>query len=587
MVSSETVGRREPGEGVRRIGRKIAILAVALVCLGQAGCLSVTDGLARTFFLPKDGRPAIHAVETERGVGFTTSDGVRLVADVHRPKGLAKTPTLLSRIPFSKTWWNVVRSDSISRYWAARGYTVVVQGTRGRYESDGDFYPMTFERQDGIETLKWISRQDWYDGRIAMWGGSAFGQTQWIIADQTDPGVDAYFIQIASTDFANVFHVDGAFALETALYWALLSHGKEDVEVDYDRLELGVAGLPAIEADDRACCDVKFFNDWALNPPGSAYWKDVDGEAQAATASAPVLLLAGWYDPFLRTMLEDFAALRSRPETKDSRIIIGPYVHADTIAWPGGGIEEEYRLASVAPALGWYDHQFGLTDAPLDMAPVRIFVMGENRWRDEHEWPLARTRWTSFHLSEGRVLAEAAPAGAATDSFTYDPLDPAPTVGGAMLGKRAGLKQQNEIELRKDVLSYTTAPLDAPLEVTGPVKATLWVSTDAPSTDFTVKLVNVFPDGKAYNMADGIIRQAYTPGEPTRIEVDLAATSVVFGEGHRIRIEVSSSNYPRFDRNPNTGEPATTATKTRVALQTIWHDASRPSHIVLPVIPRP
>ncbi|CAN0504183.1 unnamed protein product, partial [Phaeothamnion confervicola] len=179
---------------------------------------------------------------TERRVGFTTSDGVELLADVHHPKGAGKTPTLMSRIPFSDTWWNRLRSDSISRYWASRGYTVVVQGTRGRYESGGDFYPLAPERQDGIETLKWLSEQPWYDERIAMWGGSAFGHTQWAIADQTEPNVDAFFIQIASTDFAEVFHVDGAFALETALYWALLSHGKVDTEIDYKDFEKGVAG---------------------------------------------------------------------------------------------------------------------------------------------------------------------------------------------------------------------------------------------------------------------------------------------------------------------------------------------------------
>jgi uncharacterized protein len=585
-VSGEKVRGPEWGSVLRRIGRKIAILAAALVCLTPAGCLTVTDGMARAFFLPKDGRAALYQVETKRGVSFMTSDGVKLVADVHTPRGLAKSPTLLSRIPFSKTWWNTLRSDSISRYWAARGYTVVVQGTRGRYRSGGDFYPMTFERQDGIETLKWISQQDWYDGRIAMWGGSAFGQTQWIIADQTDPGVDAYFIQIASTDFASVFHVDGAFALETSLYWALLSHGKEDANVDYDAFEKGVTGLPVIDADTRACCDVKFFNDWALNAPGSPYWKDVDGENQAAKVSAPVLLLGGWYDPFLRTMLMDFATLRAQPKTKDSRIIIGPYVHAGVIEWPDTKLKEDYRFGSVDPAIKWFDHQLGVTQTPLDMAPVRIFVMGENRWRDEQEWPLARTRWTTFHLSTGGALSEAAVTGAASDTFAYDPLNPVPTAGGAMLGMRSGVKLQNDIEARKDVLSYTTAPLDALMEVTGPLKATLWVTTDAPSTDFTVKLVNVFPDGKAYNIADGILRRPYTPGEPTKIEVDLAATSVVFGKGHRIRIEVSSSNYPRFDRNPNTGENSVTATRTRVANQIIWHDATRPSHVTLPVIPR-
>jgi putative CocE/NonD family hydrolase len=301
---------------------------------------------------------------------------------------------------------------------------------------------------------------------------------------------------------------------------------------------------------------------------------------------SPALLLAGWYDPFLRTMLRDFSDLRAQPATSESRIVIGPYVHADTIEWPGGGIDEPYRLASVAPALAWYDHQLGLTKRPLNMAPVRIYVMGDNRWRDEQEWPLARTQWTSFYLSGGGVLGEAQPTSGSSDSFAYDPLDPVPTAGGAMLGKRAGLKEQHAIGARKDVLSYVTAPLETPMEVTGPLKAQLWVSTDAPSTDFTVKLLDVFPDGKAYNIADGIVRRAYASGAPTKIEVDLAATSVVFGKGHRIRVDVSSSNYPRFDRNPNTGETSVTATKTRIARQTIWHDAGRPSHIVLPVIPR-
>jgi uncharacterized protein len=560
--------------------------AALLVVLLISACLPITDGLAGAFFLPKDGRSADYGVTSERRVGFTTSDGVMLLADVHHPKGLAKSPTLLSRIPFSNTWWNRVRSDSISRYWAKRGYTVVVQGTRGRYLSGGDFYPLTPERQDGIETLQWISRQPWYDGHIAMWGGSAFGHSQWVIADQSEPDVDAFFIQIASTDFANVFHVDGAFALETSLYWALLSHGEVDTEVDYEELERGVAELPAIEADDRGCCDVTFFNDWALNPPGSAYWSKIDSRDRVKETRSPALLLAGWYDPFLRTMLRDFSDLRAQPATSESRIVIGPYVHADTIEWPGGGIDEPYRLASVAPALAWYDHQLGLTKRPLNMAPVRIYVMGDNRWRDEQEWPLARTQWTSFYLSGGGVLGEAQPTSGSSDSFAYDPLDPVPTAGGAMLGKRAGLKEQHAIGARKDVLSYVTAPLETPMEVTGPLKAQLWVSTDAPSTDFTVKLLDVFPDGKAYNIADGIVRRAYASGAPTKIEVDLAATSVVFGKGHRIRVDVSSSNYPRFDRNPNTGETSVTATKTRIARQTIWHDAGRPSHIVLPVIPR-
>jgi putative CocE/NonD family hydrolase len=284
-------------------------------------------------------------------------------------------------------------------------------------------------------------------------------------------------------------------------------------------------------------------------------------------------------------MLDDFARLRANPASSESRLIIGPYAHARDLEWPNADLNEPYRQDSVAPALAWFEHR--LRGAPLSMSRVRLFVLGENVWRDEDDWPLARTRFTPFYLGEANMLSAAPPrVGEGSSRFAYDPRAPVPTAGGAMLGVRGGVALQQPAGARDDVLSFLTAPLTAPLEITGPLRAVLWVSTDAPSTDFTAKLSFVDESGGAYNLADGIVRRDYQPNQPTRIEIDLGATSMLIAPGYRLRLDISSSNHPRFDRNPNTGESTATATRTVIAQQTIWRSSARPSHIVLPVIPR-
>jgi len=457
------------------------------------------------------------------------------------------------------------------------------------------------ERRDGIETLQWLARQPWFDGRLGMWGGSAFGYSQWAIADQTLPGPTALIIQIASTDFHRMFHPGGAFSLESALFWAARSHGAKDEDSSFEALERGFNGFPLIEADDRAVGDVQFFNDWATHTEADAYWDTIDGENRARTIKAPVLLMAGWYDPFLPTQLRDFETVRREADPRvaaPSRLIVGPWTHADPVRFPDGSTAGDYRPASLAPSIPWFDHH--LLGRPLDSslaAPVRIYVMGENVWRDEQEWPLARTQYTAFYLTssgransgkgDGKLTPGRPNANEPADSYVYDPRRPVPSRGGAMLGPRAGIAQQNEVEARRDVLVYSTEPLERDLEATGPVSAVLHVSTTAPNTDFTVKLLDVHPDGKAYNISDGILRRAYAPqASPSEITIELWPTSMLFRRGHRIRIEVSSSNYPRYDRNPNTGGNIVAETMPVAATQTIYHGADAPSRIILPVIPR-
>jgi uncharacterized protein len=309
--------------------------------------------------------------------------------------------------------------------------------------------------------------------------------------------------------------------------------------------------------------------------------------------------MAGWYDPFLPTQLDDFVRIRagaSRRVAAASRLIVGPWAHAETVTLPGHGTPRNYRLESLAPSVAWFDRQLRApAAAEADDPAVRIYVMGDNVWRDETEWPLARARATPYYLrsaghangadGDGTLSANPPAAAEPADHYVYDPRDPVPSAGGAMLGPRAGIASQRAVERRRDVLVYTSAQLAADLEVTGPVAAVLYVSTSAVHTDFTAKLVDVHADDAAYNVSDGILRRAYTPhGPPTEIRIELWPTSMVFKRGHRIRLEISSSNYPRFDRNPNTGRPIATETETAPARQELHHDADAPSRLVLPIV---
>lgn len=543
-------------------------------------------------------RPAEYAVRIERAAALTASDGTRLVADIYHPENLHRSPTILVRIPYSKTVKNTLIATVVGRYWAERGYTVVIQGTRGRYQSAGRNEPFKHERQDGIDTLDWIAAQPWYNGRIGTWGGSYFGYTQWVIADRQAPGPSALNVQIASSEFSRMFYHGSAFSLESALNWAVGGRGEEEIEPNLEDLDRGFAGMPLSEADDRAAADIPFFNDWVRHPPQNDFWRAVDGTERTKNLAAPALLMAGWYDPFLPAQLDDFVRIRrdARPEiAASSRLIVGPWAHARAVTLPEGDQAANYRIESFAPSIPWFDRHLRDVETPPE-APVKIFVMGENRWRDEPEWPLRRARHDAFFLrgagqansvlGDGQLSLSAPAPDEPPDRFVYDPLRPVPSAGGMMIGPRAGIARQDAIEVRPDVLVYSTAPLDQDTEVTGPVRLILHVATSAPHTDFTAKLIDVFPDGSPYNVSEGILRQAYACDTPTEITIELWPTSRLFRPGHRIRLEVSSSNFPRFDRNPNTGNAIATETSTQRARQTVYHDQLRPSRLVLPIIPR-
>lgn len=606
----------------------LACLTAAIVALLASVPVLAALSLAHQFGY----RPATYGVQLEQHLKVTTNDGTILVGDLYRPRTAAAKPVILVRIPYSKTWRNRLFARTLGHLWASRGYNVLIQATRGRYDSGGRYVPMIHEAADGQATLDWIAQQPWYNGQVAMWGGSYFGYTQWVLANGNNPQLAAIIPQICSTSFYKMFYPGGAFSFESALYWATMSYGEQDIPQSPAALQRGYDGFPLIEADDRVVQDIDFFNDWASHrQEDDPYWQEIDGHNRAAALTAPALLMAGWYDPFLPSQLDDWQQIQSAasPEiAAASRLVIGPWTHAQSVTWPDGTTPRNYRLESIEPSLPWFDQQLSPShsDPPINRltasqitnptavseAPIQLYVMGLNQWRGEQTWPLERTQYQNYYLHSGGHangaqgdgrLSLTPPSSGETDSniadrFIYDPSNPVSSAGGTMLGPRSGIALQNQAETRDDVLVYTTPPLAKELEVTGPVQLILSVSTTAPNTDFTAKLVDVYPDGSAYNVSDGILRRDYTPEmsegglqlnsnvPATEIQIDLWPTSQLFRRGHRIRLEVSSSNYPRFDRNPNMGHSIPSEAQYSIAKQTVYHDHGLVSRLVLPIIKR-
>lgn len=548
-------------------------------------------------------RPPSHGTTSEQVMDIPMRDGTKLAATISHPTGPGPHPTVMVRLPLSQNRLHQAFSGLLRTFWGQRGYHVVIAPVRGRPPSGGRYVPLVGERADGLDTLAWLSRQPWYDGRLAMWGGSSFGYTQWAIGDQAPPaGPSALCIQLCSSNQQAMFHPDGAFSLQTALYWARTDRGGEDVFPTQAELEPGLEAWPVLDADDRSGGKATGFDDWAGHREGGAYWASIDGIERPERLAAPVLLMAGWYDPYLPSQLEDFRRIEASASAHvatNTRLIIGPWTHGREVTLPGGHHPGDYRLATMAHSLPFYDRLLRPQGVPVpDAGPkVWIYVMGANRWRAEEQWPLARARKTPFYLhasgpansaaGKGR-LERGLPGDQPPDSYAYDPRDPVPSRGGAMLGLAGvnGVRAQNDVEQRRDVLVYSTDTLTAPLEVTGPIEADLRVETTAPATDFTAKLVDVLPSGEACNISEGILRRSYVPGTgPTRITVHLWPTSHVFQPGHRLRLEISSSSFPRYDRHPNTQESAATAVQTAIAVQRIHHSEDQPSALWLPVVP--
>ena len=502
------------------------------------------------------------------------SDGIELATTVYRPKGEGAFPVIVARTPYNK---DGLKGEA--QRFCKRGYAFVAQDLRGRFKSKGH-HAIIFHNDgwntphDGRDTLEWIVRQTWCNGKIGSTGGSALGITQNMAAPGAPRELAAQHVVVAFSDmYRQGAYQGGAFRTGLLENW-LKATGMTDVN-----LEAFVA-----------------------HPRYDDFWKELNAETQAERVNAPGVFFGGWYDIFLQGTINSFMTIQSRggPMARGRcRLVIAPIGHGSMteLTYPASSA----RLPRCADNLAWFDAMLkGKANGVVAEKPVHYYVMGDptdekapgNVWRAAEIWPPAAAD-TAYYLRPSGHLSTTRPTESDSRSYKYDPAQPVPTIGGAELGANIGPRDQRSVESRSDVLLFTSELLEAPLEVTGRITARLYVSSDCPDTDFTVKLTDVYPDGRSMLVTDGILRARFReslenekslePDEIVEIPVDLWSTSLVFNKGHRLRVAVSSSNSPRFDPNPNTGHPFRADQEQRVATNTIYFSEKYPSQIVLPV----
>ena len=572
------------------------------------------------------GTQQVYEVVVQTGARMETRDGVTLRADIYRPKAEGKFPVILMRTPYDKSvGWAAAPAYQV----ASHGYVMIVQDVRGRYTSEGEFYTFRHEIADGYDAVEWAAALPYSNGKVGMTGGSYVGATQMLAAIAHPPHLAGIMPTVTSSNYhANWTYHGGALEqwfdqnwttqLATNTMWRL-------IEKDTNAL-VGTATLPltqfpafnysALPAGASITQQVApYYLDWLAHPSYDAYWKQWSIEEHFADIQVPALNIGGWYDIFLNGTIRNYMGVKvhggSEAARNGQRLLIQIGGHAG-FGRKIGDVEFGDEAVKFPPGqvlIDWYDFLFkGVQNEFSTDKPVHVFVMGENKYQQFADWPPPEMKATRYYIhSNGSAnslrgdgsLSTTAPKKESADKFTYDPANPVTTIGGSlccdMIHYEPGPRDQRASEGRNDVLIYSTKPLDADMQVAGPVTFEAWVKSSAVDTDFTAKLVDVAPDGFAKNLADGILRMRYrdtdekpdliNPDQVYKVTVDLWATANTFQKGHIIRLEVSSSNFPRFDRNLNTGADQATSKEFVSATNTVFHDADHPSSLVLPVIP--
>ena len=560
-----------------------------------------------------------YGVTVEHNATAVMRDGTKLRADIYRPKAEGKFPVLLVRTPYDKT-----QEMEFGVKAAARGYVVVAQDVRGRFQSEGDWYPFKNESQDGYDTVEWAAALPYSNGKVGMFGGSYVGATQFLAAIAKPPHLAGICPNVTASNYHDGWtYQGGAFEQWFNESWSTglaMNTMRRRVEAGQNAVAwtktLPLTNYAVLEAPPAAGL-APYFADWLAHPNYDDYWKQWSIEDHYAQIQVPVFSLGAWYDIFLGGTLRNYARLKKEAGTEEARrgqklmVYVGGHAGGSNNKKVGEvDFGEKLPFDLNEEMLRWYDALLKSgTSAVSAEKPVKIFVMGKNEWREENDWPLERAKSMKYYLhsagaantaSGDGTLSTTAPGAEKADQFTYDPNDAVPTLGGPLCCgpfPPAGLgpRDQSKAEARSDVLVFTKPALAKDLEVTGPVALDLYVSSSAVDTDFTGKLVDVWPNGFAQNLTEGILRMRYRnsqekpelakAGETYHVTVDLWATSNVFLAGHKLRLEVSSSNFPRFDRNLNTGEEQAGGTRMSKATNVIYHDKARPSALVLPLVP--
>ncbi len=501
-------------------------------------------------------------------------DGVKLATDLYLPATQGSFPVILGRTPYNKA-----TSANFGRDGAQRGYVVVLQDTRGRFGSEGENLPFHLDVSDGADTLAWIAQQPWCNGRIGTWGGSAGAVTQFQLAAAEPANLASQHLVVGAPNLYEVIYAGGVFRKALIEDWIRVTKFQDDAVAR-----------------------------WVAHPTYDRHWRGRDATRHYRAVNAAGLHIGGYWDIFAQSTIDAFVGyqIQGGPGARGKqKLLLGPWTHgvlqdkAGELTFPNAkrppnNVQDHWR---------WFAATLkGEANGVAELPAVTYYVLGDvtdtnapgNVWRIADAWPPFAVTPTKLHLHADRSLRASRPANAAALSYRYDPQNPAPTVGGVQLTIPAGPLDQRTLEARDDVLVFTSEPLDEPVEVTGRVRAKLWVASDAPDTDFFVKLCDVYPDGRSFNLCEGALRTRFRkgpsrevplkPGRVEAIEVDCWSTSVIFNRGHRLRVQVTSSSSPGYDPNPNTGEPFRASTRTRVATNSVFVDAKHPSHLLLPVV---
>lgn len=549
----------------------------------------------------------------EKNIMINSRDGCALATDIYRPKLIEKYPALVARTPYDKNQM----SHSVAPYVEA-GYAVIIQDVRGRFASEGCFYPYAFEVSDALDLYNWISNQEWYSGNIGTFGGSYLGGTQLLPAGKSPEDLKAMIPEITFDNFYSGCAYQGGVKVMHDLVWTVRSIipdilNRKNTQAQLPTVDDALNQLPLADHETIRKFG-SYYHDWLEHPTDGPFWQETSPSSSYERIKAPALHISGWYDIFVPSTLNNYLAMKTRAGSKqarqNTRLIMGPWTHLDFSGrftdFSFGENSSEDAIDLVNLKINWFDYWLK-NQGELKGAPVKLFVMGSNKWRDEDEWPLSNATYSSYYLNSGGsanslygdgLLQVEIPEKEAKDQYIFDPFDPVSTVGGQVILPDivSGPADQQFIEQRNDLLVYTSPVLTEPLEVIGEIVLKLYVSSDCLDTDFTAKLVDVFPDGRAMNLTDGVLRARYrdsfkepqlmNPHEVYELTIDVGATANVFLPGHKIRIEVSSSNFPKFSRNSNSGKAVfdEKACDYQKATNTIYHGGNKLSRLLLPIV---
>lgn len=546
----------------------------------------------------------------DKNVKVPMHDGIKLVADVYRPKTVDKCPVIILRTPYDKRG-NIHPYKQMAFLFASQGYVFIVQDVRGRYLSEGEYDPFQNEGLDGYTTVQWAGKEHWSNGKVALYGFSYLGSCAWLTTPYSNPYLKTIVPMFTTQDTYSIFIENGIFHLKGALYWLTTYYRKgQTLNLTYGKIKKSLMKLPVNKLDEDVMGHpIKAYQDIVSHIVPDAFWAKICVNQRMSEIDIPAFIVTGWYDTYLQGAIDDFIRMVESPEHSKNRqscLVIGPWSHNPSQKFEGidYGRKADFNL-QLTNTLKWCD--FWLKDDKIalkDISKIKYFMMGKNEWRKSQEWPPKQARMENYYLSQENnekkrciyKLSKTIPQEEAETRYLYDPNDPVPFRGSHHLHDPSwvGPFEQGELLCRKDVITYISEPLEENLEIAGFVKLVIFVSSSALDTDFCAKICDMRPSGESYNLQAGFVRMRYReslhmptliePGKIYRLEISLRSIAHAFLKNHRIQLQVTSCDFPVHDRNLNTGESCELSTKIEVAEQTIYTGGQYPSHLILPIL---